>query len=99
MTDHHAAAEAVRAIMDTKTSRPQAEAPTLPVAETTFSLDDVQLHDLCYHAATRYLHRQYGMTKERSHTHAGRIAAMAVVAAWAEHSHEPEPQPEGDDGE
>lgn len=89
MTDHTAGAEAARALLPDSPHH-QPERPTLPAAtDHRFSLDDVQLHDLCYHAATRYLRTQHGMTLARAHDHAGRIAAMAVVAAWAEHGPDP----------
>lgn len=57
-----------------------APTPSLPMAGPTFQLDDVQLHDLIYHAVTRYLTTQR-YTKTLAHETASRVAGLAVATA------------------
>lgn len=57
------------------------DTPSLPVAGPTFVLDDVQLHDLIYHATTRYLISNH-QTKTQAHETAARIAGLALSAAY-----------------
>lgn len=91
--DHHAAADAVRSVMNTELRFTSTETPSLPMAAgALFTLDEVQLYDLTYHAVTRYLHNVTGMPRSKSHIHAGRIAASAVVTALAsDYRHDREP--------
>lgn len=84
MSVHTDGADAVRAVMGAEPRTAQPQAPTLPLASSAiFTLDEPQLYDLTYHAVTRYLRNLHGMTLERAHTHAARIASTAVVNALA----------------
>lgn len=56
------------------------ETPTLPAAGALFVMDDVQLHDLTYHAVTRYLTSQR-WTKTAAHEVASRVAGLALSSA------------------
>lgn len=58
--------------------------PTLPLPDARlFTLTELELHDLTYHAVTTYLRSLSGMTREKAHQHAARIADRAVTAALA----------------
>lgn len=63
---------------------PAGAAATLPTAgPRTFTLNEDELHDLTYHAATTYLYGLASLTKARAQQHAIRIANAAVVHALA----------------
>lgn len=78
------AAAAVRALAGLPPRERIPQSPTLPsAAPRMFTLNEDQLHDLTYHAVTTYLRGLSGMTDQRAHLHAGRIAAAAVLSALA----------------
>lgn len=77
--DHRSGAAAVRSVI---AAGPRPTSPTLEVTTRLFTLTEAELHDLAYHAVTRYC---TGLTipKSKAHDHAARIASLTIHAAVA----------------